>query len=52
MYAHIYGSKAKGFSIYLTIDASLVGVDVAWHTATKAEAKAYAKARGAVPYNY
>lgn len=50
-YAHIFGSKAKGWSLFIC-GASIVGAQpVAWY-ASKADAKACAKALGAMPYNY
>lgn len=50
-YAHIFGSKAKGFDLHIC-GVSLVGSSPVGHYATKAEAKAAAKAFGATPYNY
>ena len=50
-YAHIFGSKAKGFYLHIC-GASIVGSRPVGHYATKAEAKAAAKALGATPYNY
>lgn len=50
-YAHIFGSKAKGFYLHIC-GVSIVGIRPVGHYATKAEAKAVAKSRGAIPYNY
>jgi hypothetical protein len=50
-YSHIFGSKSLGWALYIC-GASLVGSRPHSHYATKAEAKAAAKALGATPYNY
>ena len=50
-YSHIFGSKAKGWKLYIC-GPSLVGVPVTSTHTSKAEAKAAAKALGAIPYNY
>ena len=50
-HAHIFGSKAKGWNLYIC-GASIVGSAPVGHYATKGEAKAAAKALGATPYNY
>ncbi len=50
-YAHIFGSKAKGWRLYIC-GPSIVGEKAVSYHASKAAAKAAAKALGATPYNY
>ena len=50
-YAHIFGSKAKGWSLFIC-GPSIVGASIVGQYASKVEAKAAAKAAGAIPYNY
>lgn len=50
-YAHIFGSKAKGWTLYVC-GASIVGAQaVGWYV-SKADAKKAAKENNATPYNY
>ncbi len=52
MYAHIFGTKEKGFELHVTTDSSLnSAIKVEWH-ATKASAKKSAKEQGLKPWNY
>lgn len=50
-YAHIFGSRAQGWTLFIC-GPSLVGAKAISTHASKAEAKAAAKALGATPYNY
>jgi hypothetical protein len=51
-YAHIFGSKAKGFELLISKSADIRDAAKAGQYATKAEAKRAAQKFGATPYNY
>ena len=50
MYAHLFGTPKRGFTLYITNGADLDTEPL--HFATKELAKAHAKAVGASPWNY
>lgn len=50
-YSHIFGSKSLGWALYIC-GPSIVGEKAVSYHASKAAAKAAAKALGATPYNY
>ncbi len=51
MFAHYYGSKAKGYTVTITADARPIG-GKEYKVSGKREARLLAKRLNATPYNY
>ncbi len=51
MFAHYYGSKARGYTVTITADARPIGRKE-YKVSGKREARVLAKRLNATPYNY
>jgi hypothetical protein len=51
MYAHLYGSKSRGFTVRINSDVRPVG-GTEYPVKGKAEAKAIARQHNATPWNF